>query len=175
MRVIKTTQPISQIQEELDLTIHPNSSYALIENGAIGVENCINVYFDPTDLKSAKKRLIEAGYYQNDTIEHLVGKINDEMHVIPLQDVLYIEGINNDTYVHTLHESYLIKDKLYELEKSLTSKTFVRISKSYIVSLYKIEKIKPTFQGKLVLFLQGHTKLEVSRHYVPQFKQTLGM
>lgn len=39
----------------------------------------------------------------------------------------------------------------------------------------KIAKIKPTFQGKLILVMDNQQKLEVTRHYLPSFKQYLGL
>lgn len=175
MKEIVTTTSKNTILEQLEIELNPSSTYGLIENGLVGIDNCINVYFDPKDLNDAKQRLREAGYYKLNAVSHLIGKQDGDAHIIPLSDIIYIEGINNDTYLHTVNGVYSSKEKLYQLEEKLSRLKFIRISKSYIVSMYRIEKIKTTFQGKLLLILNQQTKLEVSRHYVKAFKQVLGM
>ena len=72
-------------------------------------------------------------------------------------------------------KEFIIKEKLYELELKLQDRLFARISKSYIISIYQIEKIKPTFNGKLNLILSSREQLEVSRHYIADFRKILGM
>jgi len=175
MKRIKTTLNQEVLIQKLNLVLNENSSYALVENGIQGVDNCINIYFNPEDLLDAKERLKQSGYYDSLVIEHLIGKQGEDVHLISLKDIIYIEGINNDTYVYTKQDSFTVKEKLYELEKSLHQMKFVRISKSFIVSIHKIKKIKPTFNGKLLLLLDNNVKLEVSRHYISSFKKYLGM
>ena len=175
MNQIKTTLNKETLKKTLNLIIDESSSYVLIENGDIGINNKINIFFDPNDLTQTKNLLQNSGYYQSIKTDHLIGKINEDVHLIPLSKIIYIEGINNDTYATTHNNEYKIKDKLYELEIKLKNEKFVRISKSFIVSVNSITKIKPTFNGKLVLFMNNNTKLEVSRHFLQSFKTYLGM
>lgn len=175
MRQILSNMPEAQVLEQLDISLQPTSPYVLVENGFSGVDNSINIHFDPSDLAAARVLLEMAGYYKTQVIRHLIGRHHGDAHIVPLSEIVYIEGINNDTYLHTKDMSYELKDKLYQLDEKLLRYKFVRISKSYIVSVYHIEKIKTTFQGKLLLILTGNTQLEVTRHYVSTFKQVLGM
>ncbi len=174
MKIIKTNLDLETIKQYLAIEINESSHFALIEKGFEPVTNSINIVFDKENLSEARNLLMESGYYSSDTL-HLVGKKNDEIHIVKLEDILYIEGINNDTYLHTMNEEYQIKQKLYELETLLFDKQFIRISKSYIVSIQKIKNIKPTFQGKLILKLENKTELEVTRHYLQGFRSYLGM
>lgn len=175
MRYINSNANQDHLVIELNLSMNQNSIYALVEKGKIGYPNLINIYFDPENLSHAKELLTKSNYYQTTNIIHLLAKKDEEVHLIPYKDILYIEGINNDTFIHTSSSEYQSKEKLYELEQSLFSKKFIRISKSYIVSIQKVVKIKPTFNGKLSLVLENGTKLDVSRHYIQSFKKYLGM
>lgn len=175
MKQLITNKNQSEIIKLLDLELDPNSSYVLVENGLNPLENCINIFFDPKDLNNVKSLLHEANYYRNRNRNHIVGRLDEDVHLVLLRDVIYIEGINNDTYAHTAKREFSIKEKLYELEPQLIDKKFIRISKSYIVSIHKVEKIKPQINGKLLLFMSNNVKLEVSRHYLPSFKKLLGM
>lgn len=175
MKELYTTQNKETIIETLQLQIDPSSSYCLVENGQPGIENMINIFFDPNKLDLTKQHLKDCGYYVKDPIHHIIGKKDGDRHIIPLKDIIYIEGINNDTYIHTYKEMYDIQEKLYQLEERLPDNQFIRISKSYMVSLYRIEKIKTSFQGRLKLILVNGITLDVTRHYVKAFKHVLGM
>lgn len=173
MKVIKTSNNIDDIKKKLKLVIDDKSNYSLIENGMKAVDNCINIYFDSNNLEKAYELIMQSGYYNNNS-EYLLGKINDNIHMVEISKIIYIEGINNDTYIYTNNGHYLIKEKLYELEALLYDKKFVRIAKAYIVNIKHINHIKPTFNGKLIIKLSNNLALEVSRHYLQKFKKYLG-
>jgi two-component system LytT family response regulator len=174
MKIIKTKVDISKLKESLLLSHDDDSNYCLIENGMTGEKDLINIYFDPNDITKARNLLIESGYYATNS-DHILGKNENEFILIQLREVIYIEGLNNDTYIHTNGNEYTTKQKLYELEQLLYSKKFIRVSKSYIVSVNHIIRIKPTFNGKLILKLKNNIELEVSRHYIGAFRKYLGM
>lgn len=69
-----------------------------------------------------------------------------------------------------------VKKKLYELEHLLTGRGFFRVSKSIIVNILEIKDISPWFGGRLLLRLKnGRDEIEVSRRYVSDFKEYLGV
>lgn len=146
----------------------------LIQKGFEPIVDAINIVFDSYNPIMIKELMNKSGYFKTQK-HHLIGKKDNEMELIHLKNIVYIEGINNDTYVHTKSDEYLIKDKLYELESKLMDQLFVRVSKSYIVSINYISKIKPTFNGKLLLIMENGIELEVSRHYISNFRSVLGM
>ena len=72
-------------------------------------------------------------------------------------------------------QHYMIKQPLYQLEEILKPYYFVRIGKSFIVSVSKIKYIKTTINAKLDLELINGVHLEVSRSFVKKFKNALGI
>ncbi|HOI47653.1 MAG TPA: LytTR family DNA-binding domain-containing protein [Bacilli bacterium] len=175
MKKIITSVNQEDLIRELGLVMSENSSYVLIEEGQEAIPKAINIVFDPNEIEQTRELLVLAGYYKNIQRKHLIGRLNDDVHILTYDQIMYIEGIDNDTFVTTNKGEYRVKEKLYELENQLASFQFVRVSKSYIVSVMKIAKIKPTFQGKLILVMDNQQKLEVTRHYLPSFKQYLGL
>lgn len=174
MKAIKTQLDLEKMIDELSLEMDETSDYALIQKGFDTEEDAINIVFDKYNLNHIKRLLAKSGYYQQSQ-DFLIGKNNDNWELISIKDVIYIEGLNNDTYIHVNEGEYKVKQKLYELELQLKSKLFVRVSKSYIVSVHHIKRIKPHFNGKLILHMRDHTKIEVTRHYVTDFRTVLGM
>ena len=65
--------------------------------------------------------------------------------------------------------------KLFEFEEALINSSFVRISKSCILNIHFIEKVKPTLNGKYEVLLINGEKLIINRHYVPDFKKKFGL
>jgi DNA-binding LytR/AlgR family response regulator len=64
---------------------------------------------------------------------------------------------------------------LYQLEALLKPYHFVRIGKSFIVNITKIRYIRTGFNAKLDLELVTHEHLTVSRSFVSDFKNALGI
>ena len=56
-------------------------------------------------------------------------------------DILYIEAYGNYLKMHTLGKTYVTRETMQEMEKKLPSDLFMRIHKSYIISLSKIDSI----------------------------------
>jgi len=72
------------------------------------------------------------------TFLHL--KVDSGIIKINLDDILYTQSMGNYVKVFTSSQSYLATITTIELEKRLPSPRFVRVHKSYIVAVDKIEK-----------------------------------
>lgn len=55
--------------------------------------------------------------------------------------ILYIEAYGNYLKVHTPDKTYVIRETMHEMQNLLPEKEFIRVHKSYIVSLAHIESI----------------------------------
>ena len=67
--------------------------------------------------------------------EYKIQKIN-------LSDILYLEGLKDYVSIYTTNERILTLQTMKKMEEMLPSNRFVRVHKSYIVSLEKIETIE---------------------------------
>jgi two-component system, LytTR family, response regulator len=61
-----------------------------------------------------------------------------------------------------------------ELEQELDSVRFLRISRSAIVNVDRIQEIQPWFQGDYVLILTDGTRLTSTRGYRDNMRKLLG-
>ena len=79
-------------------------------------------------------------------------------------------------YAYTEQKAYEMKQKLFEMEKLLAYRNFIRVNKSNIVNIMKIKELIPWFGGKILLRLYNtEERIEVSRNYIKDFKQFLDM
>jgi DNA-binding LytR/AlgR family response regulator len=63
---------------------------------------------------------------------------------------------------------------LFELEEDL-GPDFMRISKSIVVNIRKIESVEAVFNGMMLLHMRNGSKEYVSRLYLPELKAYLGL
>ena len=66
-------------------------------------------------------------------------KDNEEFY-FSVEDILFFETEQESVYAHTIQDSYLIKHRLYELEKMLPG-YFIRSSKSTIINSKQVYSI----------------------------------
>lgn len=101
------------------------------------------------------------------------GQLENKEYEINIQDIYYIESVDNTTFIYTKSSVYTTRYKLYELEESLNSASFLRVSKSTIVNLMKIRNIAPAFNGRFSAVLMNGEQVIISRKYVPALKEKI--
>lgn len=79
--------------------------------------------------------------------------------------ILYIEGMQNYITIYTQKGKFVTLLYLKNLEENLDSRKFIRVHKSYIVSIDKIEGIEGN-----EIFIQSH-RIPMSRNYREQVLQ----
>lgn len=100
-------------------------------------------------------------------------KNGDMKYNIPIVDIFYVESVDDRTFIYLSGDCYETAHKLYELEEILNERRFIRISKSVIVNLLKIECVKPALNGRYLCHLKNGEDVIISRKYVPEFKEKL--
>lgn len=63
---------------------------------------------------------------------------------IDIKDILYLEARNNYIHIYTNTISYSLLSSLKSIEEKLPSELFVRVHRSFIINLSKIESIEGT-------------------------------
>ena len=107
--------------------------------------------------------------------EHIIGTANGQAHQIALEQILYIESVDKKTFLYTTGNVYETEKRLYELEEMLDEKTFFRCSKSVIVNLNKITKLKPEVTRNILATLTNGEVVVISRRNVKALKSLIGL
>ena len=103
----------------------------------------------------------------------LQGTKDDRQYSIALVDILYIEAVDEKTFIYTEKDCYESGRRLYEFEEILGSRRFLRISKSVVVNLMKVQYIKPYLSGRFSCVLTNGEQVIISRKYVPDVREKL--
>ena len=92
---------------------------------------------------------------------------------IAVTELCYIESVEGKTFLYTRDRVYETAYRIYELEELLNAKHFLRISKSMLVNLMKIQSIQPALNGRFSAILRSGEKVMISRSYVKALKTAL--
>lgn len=98
---------------------------------------------------------------------------DSQIYFVLLQNIYYIESVDNKVFAYLESEVYELKLKLYEFEDLYGKRYFFRCSKSVIVNLMKIEFLKPALNGRFTATLNNKEKVIISRQYVTELKKRL--
>lgn len=80
-------------------------------------------------------------------------KTEHKIQKIELDDILYIEGLKDYISIYTKAERIITLQNMKKMEETLPSAAFIRVHKSYIIALDKIESIERsriTICGKII-------------------------
>ena len=102
-------------------------------------------------------------------------KRDDETILLDVDEILYIEAIERNTFVYTKDSTYESALKLYEFEQQLPEKDFIRISKQSILNLRKVKSLKTDINRKIRATLLNGEQIVVSRTYAEDLRKRLGI
>ncbi len=109
-----------------------------------------------------------------DSSDMLAVKKGSDIALLELSEIYMFRVEDKQVKVYTENTEYLIKKPLYQVEETLSSE-FVRISKTTIVNLKKIERVAPSLKGMMFIQLRNGLKDNISRKYLPDFKNALDL
>jgi two-component system LytT family response regulator len=125
-----------------------NKAYELIN---LRKKNPVNI--------SQKKDNIMSGY--------LMVKVAYSTIKINFSDILYIEGLKDYIKIYTGSRPVLTKSTMINIEEKLPAEHFIRVHKSYIVSISKINKI----ENNRIIF--GEKRIPVGNNYKINFNNII--
>lgn len=101
-------------------------------------------------------------------------KKGSDIALLEFDDIFMFRVEDKQVKVYDESNEYQIKKALYQVEEELDS-SFVRISKTTIVNIKKIQRVSPSLKGMMFIELKNGLKDNISRKYLPNFKETLGL
>lgn len=110
----------------------------------------------------------------DDSNDMLAVKKGLDIALLEFSEIYMFRVEDKQVKVYTEKNEYLIKKALYQVEETLTN-DFVRISKTTIVNLKKIERVAPSLKGMMFIQLKNGLKDNISRKYLPDFKKALDL
>lgn len=85
--------------------------------------------------------------------------------LVDVREVIHLSAAGNYVEVHTPAKTYLHRETISSIETRLDPARFIRVSRSSIVSVDRIQQVRPTLNGDAVLVLRDGTEISASRRY----------
>ncbi|MDI1234415.1 MAG: LytTR family transcriptional regulator DNA-binding domain-containing protein [bacterium] len=105
----------------------------------------------------------------------IVVKVNGTIKIIPIQEVMYIEAYDDYVKIYTEQACHVKKKTMAWYERSLDTKTFARIHRSYILNLSYLTRIQQTDKEGHSAILKNGNALALSRSGYGLLKERLGI
>ena len=93
---------------------------------------------------------------------------------VDVGDVDWIEGAENYVKLHVGRTAHLVHVAMSTLEKSLDPDAFLRIHRSIIVNVGRIQELEPALHGEYMVTLQSGVRLRSGRTYHEKLKALTG-
>lgn len=132
----------------------------------VGTFQYIQKPIDEENLKIDLKRAIDL-YFQNHY--KLSFKSENKLYILDIDDILYLEVIVKDVFIHTKNATYKTIGRLYEYEQILIKYGFIKSHKSYLVNVKYIYEI----DCNMIKFNDKSDNIPISRKYKEEVIKSL--
>ncbi|GAA0892007.1 LytTR family DNA-binding domain-containing protein [Fulvivirga kasyanovii] len=106
-------------------------------------------------------------------LDRLVVRLGSKIVIISLDKVDFIEAQDDYVAIHSEGKKYLKQLTMKYLESSLPENQFVRVHRSYIVSIGSIDRLEAMSKDTYVAILKSGAKISVSRAGYSSLKEVL--
>ena len=130
-------------------------------------EQIVATVHAPSALTEQLQQLI----LQQNTVERLTGYREDEVKILPVEEIACITVLDGKTYaIDRKNQHYRLKQRLYELETVLPA-NFIRINKSALANEHHLDRFAASFSGAVDAVFQCGYREYVSRRCFAQIKR----
>lgn len=107
-------------------------------------------------------------------LERLLVKNSGRVLLVKVGDIDWVEAADNYVTLHMGKDAQMMRETMTSLEARLPADKFMRISRSTIVNVERIQELQPMFHGEYIVVLKNGAKLTLSRSYRDKLNQLMG-
>jgi two-component system LytT family response regulator len=122
---------------------------------------------------AAHRRLSTDARRDAGPIDRVLIKDQAKVHVIPVDQIDYVEALDDYVCLHVAGKKHLKSQTLAEIEGELDAQRFVRIHRSFLLNLDRLARLELYAKDSRVAFLQDGTELPVSRSGYSRLKERM--
>ena len=102
-------------------------------------------------------------------------KTAERIEVLRVSELILVEVQESKLVLETTRGRLLISERLYRFQERLNNSDFVQVSKQSLININHLEYLEEGFSGTMTAFLTGATKTSVSRKYLKDLAERLGL
>jgi len=103
----------------------------------------------------------------------LWGRIDDENICIDIDEILYLESVNDKVFAYTKENVLRIDGSLNSFMLEIADETFFRCSKSMIINVNRVISLKSLSSNRIDATMEGGEHIIISRRYAVEFRKLL--
>jgi two-component system LytT family response regulator len=107
-------------------------------------------------------------------VDRLVIKSSARVFFLRVEEIDWVEAAGNYLKLHAGSEAHLLRETMSGLEARLDPTKFLRIHRSTLVNIERIQELQPWFHGDYVVLLRNGTRLTLSRSYRQKLQDLFG-
>lgn len=107
--------------------------------------------------------LLEHATADGELQRRILVRDGSDVHVLSVDDVLYIEAADDYVAIHTAEATHIKLDRLSKLEKSLDPRQFCRIHRSCLLNINYLARIESETKDSRIAILTNDKQLPISR------------
>ncbi len=142
----------------------------LFEDSSLSDEH-VDVYF--TNMRPVIRKLIDTVNSERPTLS---GRPADEdlddgeEVILDPDEIYYLDHIERKLFAYTKDGVYRLMNTLTSCEEMLWNYGFVRVSKSNLINIYRIRRLKPDVNMKVYAFFDNGERICINRNYKKSFQ-----
>ena len=105
--------------------------------------------------------------------DRLYGRKDSEVVSLIPGDILYIESVDDRIFAYTENDVIRLEGSLAGIIQKLNDDRFFRCSKSMIINIEKVEKLKSLSSNRIDATMEGGEHILISRTYASEFRRIL--
>ena len=127
-------------------------------------ENYLELHYDSIDDETRDMVSRIEG-----SLSHIEGSYEGRHVSVPVADVLYFDTVDRKTFAYTADMCIEMRDSLRSVLEGFPGAGLIRISKSSVVNVYKIDRLQGDMNMRVMIFLKNGEKLVMNRGYKKEF------
>src|SRR5262249_1930571 len=124
-------------------------------------------------LHRAKDKLAHYGRQESRPAQRLVVRSPGRLVFVNVSEIDWIGAASYYAFLHVGRETAIIRRTLTELERDLGDAAFIRIHRSIIVNLERIEGLELQSSGEYEVALTSNVRLRLSRRFRKRLQERL--
>ena len=140
---------------------------------AKAVEKALNGLGSGNRETKSVKRILDAIDEQPDLLARIAVKIRHKVHVIPVQDIRYIEADGDYVTIHTEKDKFLKEKTMKYFETHLDPARFIRIHRSTIINIDFMDKLEYYDKESYAVLMKDGASLRASTSGYKVLKEAL--
>ena len=102
-------------------------------------------------------------------------QMDERIYIVKIEDIIAVAVENGITTIYTIEKEYTTNEPLNAYEEKVKGYAFLRVHRSYLLNVKEILEIQPWFNHTFLVTMSNQAKIPVSRHYMKQFKEEVGL